>query len=254
MDKETFVERVCQGVKKGMPKELMGARMRAVYECKEDGGSALLQLIRPWSRFRVCFVMEGFYQDYSSGCVTVESVVAYILNNRSLYYVPIDVDKLEVFDFENIRGRIVSRIVSGTEHNGAYLRNRPKKFICGTSIAQIWEIDIADLCYDKTLEASIPVTWDLLCRWEVSVKEIERIASRNTPCIRPLFIGDIRNKKVIVSNQRKSNGAAAVMYSGVREKLTKMLCDDVYIIPLSVHECLVIPKSKADVPSLYHMV
>ena len=46
-----------------------------------------------------------------------------------------------------------------------------------------------------------------------------------------------------MSNTKGSYCAAAILYEGVLEKIAKYLGEDYHVIPSSVHEVIIIPKS-----------
>lgn len=263
MSIKEFSEYVCKGVKAGLPSNLAEAEVSIVYgkdRCSQ------IQINLPQSNAVVRYALTFDYGEYLLGNCTPEAVVINILNNQNLYHVPIDY--MDVFDFDSIKNRIVSRIINGGPHNTEYLNNRPVKYLEGTQFAMIWDISVDTSDKDDIL-ARIPVTLEMLHAWGISVSELEEIAWKNTPLLCPVQIIPINQVLrdngiemedcpdtdiLVVSNLRKLDGAITAFYPGVRETLMDMLGDDVYIIPSSIHECIAIAKGNAEIQELYESV
>ncbi len=58
----------------------------------------------------------------------------------------------------------------------------------------------------------------------------------------------------IVTNVSKTYGAAAILDKKVVEAIAEKFDEDVYILPSSIHECIVLPKSMKDLDELRQMV
>lgn len=56
----------------------------------------------------------------------------------------------------------------------------------------------------------------------------------------------LKGGKYILTNERKLFGTSLILHPFILEGLSQRLQDDVYIIPLSVHECMAVSKRKAD--------
>ncbi len=57
-----------------------------------------------------------------------------------------------------------------------------------------------------------------------------------------------------ISDREGITGAAAILYDGVLEKLSRKLRDEMVIIPSSIHEMIVLPKNKVDLPGLEELL
>lgn len=266
MSIKEFSECVCNGVRAGLPYELAEAKVTIVYE--KDSRSQL-QINCPWSNIKVDYSLTCDYQEYLSGKCTPEFVIANILNNRNLYHVLMDFYNMKVSDFRRARNQIVSRIISSRPQNAKYLKNRPVKKLEGTELSIVWEFHSNDLYYDENMLARMPVTYDMMNAWGISLDELDEIARKNTPLLRPAQIkymdqmlredGIIDEDSkcfpfVVITNRMRIDGAIAVTYPGTRERLKAMLKDDVYILPSSIHECLAVAKNDADPRVLYQIV
>lgn len=61
-------------------------------------------------------------------------------------------------------------------------------------------------------------------------------------------------KMFVISNEQGINGAAAVLDENLMAKVTEELGEDFYVLPSSIHECIVIPAENMDVNELKAMV
>lgn len=265
MNVTEFAEYVREGVRAGLPADLAEADVNIVYGKNDD---PQLEIHCPWDTI-VRYMLAPEYKAYLSGTHKPEFSIANILNNRSLYHMPIDIRSINVFDFDSMKSRIVGRIMNGGPHNREYLSDRPIKYLEGTQFAMVWDIHCIDIYYKNDIFARMPVTWEMLQAWGISIDELEETARKNTPLLRPaqiiplkqilmdngIEIDDCPDMDIlVVTNQRKADGAICALYPGVRDTLMEMVEGDVYLLPSSIHECLAVPKEGADLQSLYQMV
>lgn len=68
------------------------------------------------------------------------------------------------------------------------------------------------------------------------------------------FLSEAAVKSVIISNSSNVYGAAAIMDKDVMKKIADVFGEDLYIIPSSVHECILTPKSESTLEVLQEMV
>lgn len=68
------------------------------------------------------------------------------------------------------------------------------------------------------------------------------------------FLGEADEKAVIISNSSNVHGAAAIMDKDVMKKIADVFGEDLYIIPSSVHECILMPESESTLAELQQMV
>lgn len=178
MSVKEFSECVCNGVKAGLPNELAKAKVTIVYE---KGSRSQLQINRPWSNIRGDYSLTYDYHEYLSGKCSPDIVIANILNNQNLYHVPMDFYNMELSDFRHVRNQIVSRIISNRPKNAKSLKNRPVKNLKGTELSIVWESHSNDLYCDENMLARIPITYDMMSAWGISLDELDEIAQKNTP-------------------------------------------------------------------------
>lgn len=102
---------------------------------------------------------------------------------------------------------------------------------------------------------------------ELTLEELEQIASENTPKDLPVSVHSIEEvieelledampdysyhdddsipavPMHVVTNKEKLFGASAILYPQVLWSLGQSLQDDFYVLPSSIHECIVVPVS-----------
>ncbi len=69
-----------------------------------------------------------------------------------------------------------------------------------------------------------------------------------------IFLSEVPGKSVIISNFSNAYGAAAIMDKEVMKKIADVFGEDLYIIPSSVHDCILMPKSESTLEELQEMV
>lgn len=161
-------------------------------------------------------------------------------------------------EYETCRTRIVYRLVS-RERNQEVLQNMP--FIPFLDLAITFHLVIA--VNDRYMQ-SLKIDNTIQKKWQVSVEQLFKEAKKNTERLLPAEIselkqiaaayeapkefmpeGELSNKEnidmIVVSNELGINGAAAVLYEGVIEKLAEEYETDLYLLPSSIHEMIVVP-------------
>lgn len=107
------------------------------------------------------------------------------------------------------------------------------------------------------------VTWEQAQRWEMDLGELECLAQENTRKLLPMAFYTLedmirelsedvlcldlpasrRIPMYVLTNQRKFYGAAAILYPHVLEAVSEKLGDAFYVLPSSIHECILVPES-----------
>lgn len=105
---------------------------------------------------------------------------------------------------------------------------------------------------------SIVVNKKLMENWNITKEQLKEIAWSNTVRDNPAVFKPLKqvlaefgidpeeeNRQVyLISNEHKYLGAVCIAYPGFLEKIGRQLNGDFYILPSSIHECLVLPCSE----------
>ena len=127
--------------------------------------------------------------------------------------------------------------------------------------------------------ASFNVSNDMLNRWEVSIDDIDELATENTRKLFPEVLrsmtdliqemiicadgdncnegmqifadmgGDDGIKMYVLSNKSGINGASTILYKDVLKDFALQMKADLYILPSSIHEVIIVPAIKKLKPS-----
>ena len=88
------------------------------------------------------------------------------------------------------------------------------------------------------------VTHRLADGWKVDKEKLMEDALKSSVKIAPVEVVDMHrypNNLLVVTNEHLTCGASAVMYPGVLEELSEKLGSDLYVIPSSIHEMVIVP-------------
>ena len=117
--------------------------------------------------------------------------------------------------------------------------------------------------HNRSLGAGI-VSKSQMEEWGYTLEELEKTAAFNTPRLFPVsfqpieelvreLIGEELWKRErddpslipmhVLTNKNKLFGAACILYPQVLWAISQTLQDDLYILPSSIHECIIVPMS-----------
>ncbi|MCR5082402.1 MAG: DUF5688 family protein [Parasporobacterium sp.] len=219
--------------------------------------------------------LKGFYEDYIYGKSTLFDIRDEIIRlyKDNCNDVSIDAQNYENFDY--IKSKIAYKLVNA-KSNENMLKDVPWIPILDLAIVFYVIVKI-----DKSgADGTILIKNNHLKIWGIDKEELIELAKENTPKIMPSeirtmkkVISDIlkkRNIKVseydlplndyfsedmfVISNKKMLFGAAALIYDGVLEELSENIDEDLYILPSSIHEVIVLPCRNGDEERFNNMV
>lgn len=201
--------------------------------------------------------LESFYEAYEKGA-SVDSIVESVV--ESYRCVPLDLSmNMEFFkDFEAVKGRIAYRLVN-LENNRELLADIP--FIPYLDLAICFYYAFGDT---QIGEGAILIQRSHMEMWNTDVKELFELAQENTSKLYPVEIMRMRTllesilgakeleiiediepaTMYVLTNKKRIQGAAAILYKDVLEDIAQKLGIGFYIIPSSIHEVILIPYNK----------
>ncbi|MGI6070331.1 MAG: DUF5688 family protein [Blautia sp.] len=134
------------------------------------------------------------------------------------------------------------------------------------TLPHIRYLDLAIVFYSEIEEEDgLPyglLTWRGLESLDMSMEELEDLAAANTPREMPFqlekletlvkkLLGDQYGEQkggrlpmYVLTNERRLFGAACILYPGLLEWISRKFSSDLYILPSSIHECILIPVGK----------
>lgn len=257
MDLLKFTEKIKNGLR-----EFYGDQAKVVLEntIKNNGIERCGISIRGKSNLALVVYMEKFYEEYKSG-KTIGEIVYEItkINEKNKKEKSLDIDFLR--DYEKVKKKLVWRLVN---------HERNKKRLEDIPHIPCMDLEMVFYCemYDETLgNISILIQNEHCDLWKIDAEQIKEDAIENTQRILPaqcVHLSEVllceKNENTeegmyVLSNQHLTYGAAAMLYSGELEKFAEKKGCNLYILPSSVHEVLIIPdRGKEDPKMLMKMV
>lgn len=206
--------------------------------------------------------INSFYDRYREG-VSLKAVVSEIIRiyNQNKNSININADYFE--NYENVRKTIVYKLVN-------YQKN--KKLLEDVPYKRVLDLAVVFYCLieqRKGVSATALIHNEHLRIWNVTEDEIYNDALKNTPV---LLAGSIvpmskilseiagtapvdNDEKVceytgedilyVLTNSSRVNGAACILYDNLLKKFANNVHSDLYILPSSVHEVIIVPKKNA---------
>lgn len=196
--------------------------------------------------------LDNLYQTYLKGnsleCIAEEIIHIYQMNKPSHPF-----DASSFLDFENAKEHIVFQLIN-TEKNKDFLLDIPHVEYLDLSI--IFKF----LASSQFGTGFITIHNEHLKHWNITTKELYTLAVYSTPRLLPAQVESLAdivkslgvtladNEQCeddcimyVLSNSRRENGSGVLLYSKVLELFAEEIGKDLYILPSSIHECILIP-------------
>ncbi len=204
------------------------------------------------SRVAPAIYLEEFYTDFCDG-KDMDDIVNAILRVYSQNKECGDVDIRLFENFEKIRPMIIYKLIN-YEKNLDLLRKAPhRRFL---DLAVIYVVSLGQTSLGN---ATVTVYNEHMENWGITEEELWELSNVNTPKIAKAQIvslydmvcemtgGDENclppedNVMYVLTNSKRINGAACMLYDDVISGFAQKLGKDLYIIPSSVHEVILMP-------------
>ncbi|MCI8963727.1 MAG: hypothetical protein HFG37_08445 [Eubacterium sp.] len=209
--------------------------------------------------------IEDLYERYKVQEVTIQDAIKEVISRYEKSIKGMQrINGLSV-DYASCQDRIIYRLVS-KERNLFLLKDMPYIPFLDMAITFHLVVSIDDSCMQ-----SLKITRELQQRWGVSVEQLLKLAKKNTPELLPARVcelsqlmkcyintrefkleqeEDLTNEEkidmIVVSNELGINGAAVMLYDGVMEQIANEYDSDLYLLPSSIHEIIVVPAGEED--------
>ena len=203
--------------------------------------------------------LSSAYDQYEDG-MNMDKILEKLADIRMNATLP-NFNKEDIFDYEKIQDRIFPRLIN-TAANKDYLADKPHKDIEDLSI--IYAVRVSE---DDQGFAEAVITNDLANMWRVETQDLHDQAMENIAERPPVFknieemlFGGMNNESqeiedmepenytmpfFVLTNQQKTKGAVMAVSPKTMDRITAKF-GDVYVIPSSVHETLIVPKDAVD--------
>lgn len=97
---------------------------------------------------------------------------------------------------------------------------------------------------------TVLVTNAMLEELGLSQNEISVLAYRNTLRMFPARVSKFSDRLYMMTNSAKVHGATVMIYRGMIEALSRRLGGNLFVIPSSIHEVMIVPESSVDLSFL----
>lgn len=229
-----------------------------------------LQVSKNGSTITPVIPLNDYFRDYENGR-SMENILQAIAETRMDYDIAQDFDVSIVTDWEKVKDKVICKLVNA-EKNEKFLKNKP--------FTQIEDLAVTYLIMlVEREEGSVTVTIHngLLDGYGVDKETLHQRALSNMDQLMPavfstlqdvvkgLLIPDIMEQFQVeeelirrffesmvpesgipmycLTNEAMVNGAACILNPKVQKKISKQLGGDFYVIPSSIHEMLIVPKT-----------
>ena len=263
MNFEGFVNRVLDQIKEYLPEAYQDAEFVVRQHEKLNNQYAALTIAN--SKYASIINLEDYFYDYEHGR-SFHSIMGAI--SESITMEQPELDFAALTDFEKAKELLFIR-VSSADKNADYLKNVPHTIVEDMAITYHLKMNV-----DENGVASAVVTHDNLRMYGVSVEELHQVAVENSEKLFPAYTFDLNERMrqnfiddmkrdgmpdemieeflkefpepgehamTVVTNDVGVNGAAVVFYPGMLEKMAEINGGDVFILPSSVHEMIIVP-------------
>lgn len=201
--------------------------------------------------------LEEFFNLFQSG-ITLDNITKRIIEVYKENSKKITFNFNDILDFNKIKNLISFHLIN-TELNTLLLDKVPHLEFLDLSI--IFRINIIS---NTIGNGSILIKSDLLDTWGISVHELFHTAFLNTPKLMPCRIRRLSDvieelhgeidvdlcPLYVISNNNISNGCGCILYPDVLESFANTMRSDLYILPSSTHEMLILPISSMDISNM----
>ena len=217
-----------------------------------------LDICEPGASLTPSIHMDYFYQEYQKG-VSVDHLAQLICdeyrNFKENHWIP----RGFFNSYRKVKENVFCKVIS-YDRNKRFLVGVPHRRWCDLAFVYYYRVP-EEYCRD----AAILIRSSQLERWEVREEDLEKDAWRNTteklqPQLQKLDdllrewgeqvpeMGEIPVSRTLylLTNQDKCLGANCIFYPGQAEEVGKMLNGDFYVLPSSIHECLILAADQGD--------
>lgn len=244
-----------QAIELRVKEEIRECASVSTYMARKNNGTSRRGLLfsEDDSNVSPTIYLEEYYWQFQQG-KPLESIVEEILRlyGKIRFKERWQEDMLK--DYNKLRSRIVYRLIN-LRANQDILEEMP--YISYLDLAVVFYVLLEISEYGT---AAMPVRKEHLRFWNVSESQIYSQACKNTQRLLPYEFQTMRaviaeladlgedngeDCLYVLTNCLRSFGASVILYPGRLAEIGRYLGEDYYVLPSSVHETLILPKSAA---------
>lgn len=213
--------------------------------------------------------LNNYYEAYENGQATLGMVINDVMDVYNKNKVNRKLDMRYFLNYESVKSRIAFKLIN-TQKNKELLKDIPHMEFLDLSI--VFQFLISD---ENIGAASILIHNAHAKLWGVDGRELYKRAMKNTPKLLQYelknmrdVMGEILHSEInqyhegdyneymeelgrcipmyVLSNKNRTDGAACMLYPDLIGDFAKAMGSDLYIIPSSIHELLLLPAGDDD--------
>lgn len=243
---ETFKEIVATQIKDWLPPVFRSFDIHFV-QVEKINGSKEAMVMRPSGVINYGaspnIYLEDMYQRLFDGDTIdeiLEEIAAVIV-----CFTGMSVPEVEHRELKDMSDRIVPTLVNAAK-NQSMLEKAPHFKLMDLAIVYRFVVRKND---DQGFMTSL-ITNDILECLEYSLEELHELAMNNMEKIMPVKTMQLTNSLTVLTNESYMFGAAGILCMDVLEELAEKMQSDLYLVPSSVHEMMVMSVDTLEVCEL----
>lgn len=258
MDYETFKKRV----KARMDEKVQEGGKVVINHVLKNNGMELdgLVIMEEGSNVAPTIYINSYYDQLKRGR-DLDSIVDELFEIHNANKTGFKFNPELFMKYENIRNTVVYKVIN-YDKNVRLLKDLPHKKLLDLAVVYYCLIEQSD-----DTNATALIHNEHLKEWGITEDELHQDAIRNTPnllkcCIKPMSrvlsdaarqmdvsddfgevnLADLESDMYVLTNSSRINGAACMLYDAVLDRFAKKVNADLYILPSSVHEVIILPQ------------
>lgn len=191
--------------------------------------------------------LNELYREYEEG-KTIPQIVEYVMELYRQTMVAEEFKPEEYLDFQKVKGHLACKLIN-YKKNRRMLTDVPYQKFLNLAIVVYYKVE------DEVIGNATILVRKSHCRsWGVTEEELFCQARENTQKILPakfVEIGELlkecgyetekETRMYVLTNVENYFGASAMIFDSILSKIGEFLKDDFWILPSSIHECIIVP-------------
>ena len=265
MNREEFTAWAIESIKNYLPDSFKDAEIDILPLAKTGKSYSAMAVRREGETTVPAIDLDEHFQAYQDG-IPLHAIGAHMAEVAQMESPSFNTS---IFDsYETIKKNLFIRVCN-IDDNKEMLKTVPHKRVANLAITYHVMVYVGDEGISSAM-----VTSEMMEDSELTLNQLHEDALKNSQEILPARIDSLMNimsgltdvdmesigiyeqpQMVVVTNQIGINGAAALFYPGVMERVSERLHGSYYVLPSSVHEVIAVPATRgSDYRQLEQMV
>ncbi len=260
-----FAEQTARDVKRYFPKEYQDIVCEVEENLKNNSVYRVgIRFWMPGERISPAIYMEPYYDNYKSGKPIKEIMKDIVSELERAYEVGRKFPADGLGEYEQMKG-LVQPVLINAKANRERVRHSPHIIMEDLTVA------FQVVCHVETGNMCTPVMDEHLEEWGIGKEQLYEQAFKNVQeseeytlyglddfiegalkgqqpeedfLVAPEHFASDNHEMYILSNRDVSCGAVAMVCPDVMEKVCRLFPDGFYILPSSIHECIIVSKGR----------